>query len=918
MQGSQGFVRSLQVLAMAGLVSAWPPPLSDEAPAGTAPAPGPGAVARSNSPARAEADEPPAGLTRSDWIRLRRTVEASQYHASPVAKPGEPSALQAPNREQGYHTTFRPEGIEIAPRGADGTWHLGVSVTGYGYAGDVRPLQPAAPKADKERVEYHRGNVTEWYVNRPGGLEQGFELAEPEPRRDEPLVVAMAVRGDLEVAADGDGASFRSHSGGTVVRYGGPKAWYAEGRTLRSRLEAAGREVRVVVDAQAARFPVTVDPTFVHEAKLVGQSDPIGQAGAEFGTSVSVSGDTAVVGAYLDDTPGGINAGSAYVFVRSGTTWTEQQKLLASDGAPGDLFGSSVSVSGDTVVVGAYRDDTPGGVDVGSAYVFVRSGATWSEEQKLTASDGAPSDNFGDSVSVSGGTVVVGASRDDISIAGDDSGSAHVFRAPTADLGVTKTDGVPTVPPGGGLTYTVAVSNAGPAAATGATIADVFPAALTCTTTCAGTGGATCTPGFFGGNINDTLNIPAGQSVTYTSACTVSAIASGTLSNTATVAAPSTVIDPEPVNNSATDVDAVTPQADLSVTKTDGQATAVPGQPVTYTIMVANGGPHFVAGATVTDNVPAVLQGATWSCSASPGSTCTTNGAGSIHDTVNLLVGGTLTYSLIGTVDPTATGTLVNTATVAVPAGGTDPDPANNSATDTDTLLPAVLSIEGELSHGTSGWHDLAALPGPAPDEDLFRILQRPHGSYEVLQDGASGDIGSGSGPLLDRVASDGSTVLQSSSPAGAGGSRSLRFMNALDTPVADELVRVQSAGCTTDCDAEDVYRLNALETTGFIPRFNNSGTQITILVLQNLGDAAIDLDVRFWNGAGAPAGSLPIQTLGPRGSYVLNTLTVAGGSSGSVTVANTGRYGQLAGKAVAVEPATGFTFDTQLQPRPR
>ena len=93
------------------------------------------------------------------------------------------------------------------------------------------------------------------------------------------------------------------------------------------------------------------------------------------------------------------------MFVRSGGTWTEQQKLTASDAAAGDLFGASVAVSGDTVVAGAYVDDTPAGVDAGSAYVFVRSGGTWTEQQKLTASDAAAGDQFGVSVAVSGDTV---------------------------------------------------------------------------------------------------------------------------------------------------------------------------------------------------------------------------------------------------------------------------------------------------------------------------------------------------------------------------------------------------------------------------------------------------------------------------------------------------------------------------------
>jgi hypothetical protein len=117
-----------------------------------------------------------------------------------------------------------------------------------------------------------------------------------------------------------------------------------------------------------------------------------------------------VVGSYADDHAGGFDSGSAFVFVRAGGVWTEQTKLTASDAAASDLFGLSVSVSGDTVVVGAYGDDDAGS-DSGSAYVFVRSGGMWTEQTKLTASDAAASDNFGQSVSVSGDTVVIGANQ---------------------------------------------------------------------------------------------------------------------------------------------------------------------------------------------------------------------------------------------------------------------------------------------------------------------------------------------------------------------------------------------------------------------------------------------------------------------------------------------------------------------------
>lgn len=122
------------------------------------------------------------------------------------------------------------------------------------------------------------------------------------------------------------------------------------------------------------------------------------------GWSVSLDGDTAVVGANADDVDEKADSGSAYVFTRSGTTWTQQQKLTASDGEAGDGFGLSVSVDGDTIVVGAYLD--------GSAYVFTRKGTTWTEQQKLTASGGGAGDGFGWSVAVDGKTAVVGAPFD--------------------------------------------------------------------------------------------------------------------------------------------------------------------------------------------------------------------------------------------------------------------------------------------------------------------------------------------------------------------------------------------------------------------------------------------------------------------------------------------------------------------------
>jgi len=150
--------------------------------------------------------------------------------------------------------------------------------------------------------------------------------------------------------------------------------------------------------------------TWTQQAKL-NASD--GEDHDFFGYSVSVYGDTAVIGANGND----LGKGSAYVFTRNGSTWTQQAKLNASGGEANDLFGSSVSVYGDTAVIGADYDD---GFN-GSAYVFTRSGSTWTQQAKLNASDGAANDYFGFSVSVYGDTAVIGANEH------GNNGSAYVF-----------------------------------------------------------------------------------------------------------------------------------------------------------------------------------------------------------------------------------------------------------------------------------------------------------------------------------------------------------------------------------------------------------------------------------------------------------------------------------------------------------
>jgi uncharacterized repeat protein (TIGR01451 family) len=269
---------------------------------------------------------------------------------------------------------------------------------------------------------------------------------------------------------------------------------------------------------------------------------------------------------------------------------------------------------------------------------------------------------------------------------------------PSADLEITVTDGVTTAVPGGSVTYTITAHNVGPSNASGATVVDTFPAALTVTWTCVGVGGDSCTASG-SGNINDTVNLPAGGSVTYTVSATISASAMSTLTNTVTVAAPAGVTDPTPENNSATDSDTLTPLADLEITVTDGVTTAVPGGSVTYTITAYNAGPSNASGATVVDTFPAALT-VTWTCVGADGGSCTASGSGNINDTVNLPAGGSVTYTASAAISVSATGTLTNTATVTTPTGVTDLTPANNSATDTTSACATTVTVTSNADSG--------------------------------------------------------------------------------------------------------------------------------------------------------------------------------------------------------------------------
>ncbi len=378
------------------------------------------------------------------------------WRDKPLLADGRTVHYRAFNPRKKVFAEFLDDAVRVSRMGAAGSGDVGGVEVKLSAWGRVRDNQPAATLQDApnafapvtrettrrnddgtdgervaNRIEYARGaGMTEWYLNGPYGLEQGFTLAE-RPSGEGDLTFEVAITGDgitPRLSGDGERVEFETSPGVSVGTYGDLYAEDATGKIVPSHFSVtASGAVRITVNDAAATYPLVVDPSvWVFEAKLWAQG------GAEWdfmGQAAAVDGDVMIVGApgYSDDngTPGDTSddaesVGAAYVFERRGGVWSPSTKLLAHDGAARDRFGGSVSVSGGTALIGASETDAY----KGAAYVFVRNGSTWTFQDKLLAADGAEGDFFGD-VSVSGDTALIGAPGDRDQ--GSFTGSAYVF-----------------------------------------------------------------------------------------------------------------------------------------------------------------------------------------------------------------------------------------------------------------------------------------------------------------------------------------------------------------------------------------------------------------------------------------------------------------------------------------------------------
>jgi uncharacterized repeat protein (TIGR01451 family) len=383
--------------------------------------------------------------------------------------------------------------------------------------------------------------------------------------------------------------------------------------------------------------------------------NPGGQAGDRAGSAVALFSNVAVIGADGHRVGAVLGQGIAYTYTRTGTTWAKTADLLAADGATGDHFGGSVAISGPLKMVGA-ADAATG---TGKAYLFGTGGAFILQ---LTTADNSAGDLFGRSVAIDAGRGLVGAPGEDE--AGTDAGAAYVFEGLVTST-TTEITNIDPEPSSVGDAYTVSVKVTPP---------PVEPRVVEVNDG----DGAQCAPAI-------TLDANGEGS------CSLTSIAPGLHTITASFAGNDTFAASQ--GTAPHDVQG----GDLAVTKDDGSDIVVAGQTKVYTIVVSNQGDFDATGVQVIDNLPAELLDATWVCTPGVGGTCPepANGTGNLDALVDLLAGGSVTFTLTATVvDPLIALFVENTVTI-VPGANADENPNNDTATDTNDTAEDFIFADG-------------------------------------------------------------------------------------------------------------------------------------------------------------------------------------------------------------------------------
>ena len=292
---------------------------------------------------------------------------------------------------QRFTARFQQDGVLI--RSPEGSRDLKISRP---HAGTAR-ISAAGTRIEYERAD---GSV-EWFDNSEAGLEHGMTLVKRPPSGDSWIHIAFEVSGQ-KVRPDpesGNNLVFCGEDDKAAYGYRNLKAWDATGRELETMLAANETGMEWRINDLGARYPLTIDPLIVNAEPI-----PVPADRNSFGSNVSVDGDAAVVGDYLETTALGTNVGAVYVFRRSAGTWALEARLESLDPAQGEQFGRGLALDGDVVAAGVAQDNNP--LPGGTIQIFQRFGTSWTFSNRILPA--TPTSHFADVLAMDAGTLVVG------------------------------------------------------------------------------------------------------------------------------------------------------------------------------------------------------------------------------------------------------------------------------------------------------------------------------------------------------------------------------------------------------------------------------------------------------------------------------------------------------------------------------
>ncbi len=360
--------------------------------------------------------------------------DQTQYH---VKKDGDNFIFH--NQTENITALISDSGVQVTRS----SYPFTLKLSQFGYGEILSAVPEANLHSRKNRVELQRGSITEWYVNGPLGLQQGFTLSRPPQQQvnqemDSELHLTLSMEGLRgKLSPDGMNMALLNSSSETVMQYGGLTTFDTNGLELPTRLAVTDNTLHIYVDDRTASYPIVIDPLF-QNARLTQDGEANDEKNLFLGCSVAINNTTVVVGAFgYHDDLGVANRGAVYIYTKADTGWaamSQTARLLASDGVAEDDFGHSVAISSadHIIIVGA-----PGfASSSGKVYLFMKptnviGGNRWlnnTEDAVLTNFLGGSNDGaeFGESVAINNnGDIVVGRPNDL-----SPQGSAYVFPNP--------------------------------------------------------------------------------------------------------------------------------------------------------------------------------------------------------------------------------------------------------------------------------------------------------------------------------------------------------------------------------------------------------------------------------------------------------------------------------------------------------